>query len=134
MSSDEMTIYEMVGGEATFRHLVDTFYAKIEADETLRAMFPDDLEPGKQWQYLFLMQYWGGPRRYETERGHPRLRMRHHPYPITHEASETWLAYMLQSIDEVGIQEPARSVMREYFERGAGFMVNTMKPHSPTES
>lgn len=128
MSSDETTIFEMVGGEETFRQLVDTFYAKVEADDDLRAMFPDDLEPGKKWQFLFLMQYWGGPRQYATERGHPRLRMRHHPYPITQAASDTWLNYMLEAIDEVGIQDPARTIMREYFERGAGFMVNAMRP------
>lgn len=128
MTSDEMTIYEMIGGEDTFRQLVDVFYSKVEADEQLRAMFPDDLEPGKKWQFLFLMQYWGGPRRYEAERGHPRLRMRHYPYPITQGSSDQWLTYMLEAIDEVGIEEPARSIMREYFERGAGFMVNTMRP------
>lgn len=134
MSSDEITIFEMIGGEETFRQLVDTFYAKVEADETLRAMFPDDLEPGKKWQFLFLMQYWGGPQRYAAERGHPRLRMRHYPYPITQAASQTWLKYMLEAIDEVGIQEPARTTMREYFEHGAGFLINTMRPTDRADS
>jgi len=124
MPSDEKTVYEQVGGEATFRHLVDAFYARVERDEQLRAMFPDDLEPGKKWQFLFLMQYWGGPARYQAERGHPRLRMRHAPYPITSEARDRWVQHMLDAIDEVGIQEPARSTMRADFERGASFMVN----------
>ena len=45
-------------------------------------MYPDDLTESKAHLALFLMQYWGGPRRYSEERGHPRLRMRHAPFPI----------------------------------------------------
>ena len=77
MSENQQTLYELIGGEATFRRLVDIFYAKVEADEVLRAIFPEDLEAGKEYQFLFLMQYWGGPIRYSQKRGHPRLRMRH---------------------------------------------------------
>src|SRR5688572_33446838 len=117
MSENEITVYEMVGGEATFERLVRSFYAKVEADEVLRAIFPDDLEPGKRYQQLFLMQYWGGPTAYIEERGHPRLRMRHYPFPITEDLRNRWVEYMLAAIDEVGIQEPVRSMMREYFDR-----------------
>jgi hemoglobin len=82
------------------------------------------LEAGKEYQYLFLMQYWGGSTQYSEERGHPRLRMRHAPYAITPDLAKRWATYMLEAIDEVGIKEPARSQMREYFEQGASFMVN----------
>jgi hemoglobin len=124
MSENQETVYELVGGEATFRRLVDTFYAKVETDEVLRVIFPDDLDAGKEYQFLFLMQYWGGPIRYSEERGHPRLRMRHSPYAITEDLRNRWVQYMLEAIDEVGIQEPFRSQMREYFEQGATFMIN----------
>ena len=124
MSENQQTLYELIGGEATFRRLVDIFYAKVEADEVLRAIFPEDLEAGKEYQFLFLMQYWGGPIRYSEERGHPRLRMRHSPYAITEDLRNRWVQYMLEAIDEVGIQEPFRSQMREYFEQGATFMIN----------
>jgi hemoglobin len=124
MSENQVTVYELIGGEATFARLVQAFYAKVEADEELRAIFPDDLEPGKRYQQLFLMQYWGGPTTYAEERGHPRLRIRHFPFPISGKLANRWLAHMLEAIDEVGIQEPARSMMREYFERAAMVMVN----------
>ncbi|MDW8172599.1 MAG: globin [Anaerolineae bacterium] len=117
-------VYEMVGGDATFKRLVDDFYARIEADPVLRPMFPKDLEDGKRWQFLFLTQYWGGPPRYIEERGHPRLRMRHMPYAITPTMRDLWVKHMLAAIDAVGIGEPSRSIMREYFERGATFMIN----------
>lgn len=124
MNDQEFSTYELVGGKATFQKLVDIFYAKVEADEGLRAIFPEDLEPGKRWQFLFLVQFFGGPTQYGEERGHPRLRMRHSPFPIDMQARNKWLQYMLEAIDEVGIEEPARSVMRTYFERGSAMMVN----------
>lgn len=128
MKQEIQTVYEMVGGEPTFRKLVNTFYAKIEADVTLRQIFPDDLEQGKQWQKLFLMQYFGGPTEYNEIRGHPRLRMRHFPFAIDRNAGQLWLKYMLESIDETGISDPARSIMRDYFERAAVHMINTFNP------
>jgi hemoglobin len=124
MQRDEPTIYEMVGGEKTFENLVEVFYEKIEADEALRDVFPDDLEEGKLWQKLFLTQLFGGPTTYSEQRGHPRLRMRHQPFSINAETGQRWLTHMLASIDEVGIQEPARSAMRQYFMRAAPHMVN----------
>lgn len=131
----EPTIYEQVGGDPTFQQLVDVFYAKVEADAELRTMFPEDLEPGKRWQFLFLTQFFGGPARYAIERGHPRLRMRHMPFPIDQRARDAWLTYMLEAIDTVGITEPARSAMREYFERGSAFMVNLeqIRPERPED-
>jgi hemoglobin len=128
MSDAEISVYDLVGGDPTFRRLVDTFYDKIQADPDLRAIFPPDLEPGKQWQFLFLTQFFGGPTRYAQERGHPRLRMRHMPFPIDPPARDRWLKYMLESIDEMGIVEPARSTMREYFERGSALMINLIPP------
>lgn len=125
MNENALTIYDLVGGDDTFQRLVNSFYGKLEADDKLRAMFPDDMEPGKRWQFLFLVQYFGGPASYGDERGHPRLRMRHMPFPIDNDARNRWLGYMLEAIDEVGIAEPARGFMRDYFERASAMMVNT---------
>ncbi|MCU0492160.1 MAG: globin [Chloroflexaceae bacterium] len=122
------TIFELVGGEPTFRRLVDIFYARVEADPLLRPMFPADLEAGKQHQFLFLMQYFGGPTTYGEQRGHPRLRMRHAPFPIGQAERDAWLGHMLAAVDEVGIAEPARSAMRTYFENAATAMINQFNP------
>lgn len=120
----EHSIYELVGGEPTFRQLVDAFYRRVEQDPPLRAIFPEDMEPGKRWQFLFLCQFFGGPQQYGQERGHPRLRMRHALFPIDAQLRLHWLEHMLAAIDEVGIQEPMRTVMRDYFERASEHMIN----------
>lgn len=124
MQGDQPTLYELVGGEETFRRLVDVFYAKVEADPLLRPLFPDDLEAGKRWQFLFLSQFFGGPTTYAAERGHPRLRMRHDPFPIDQQARDHWLRHMIDAVDAVGIQEPMRSMMTDYFERASTHMIN----------
>ena len=123
-NSNAETLYEQVGGDPTFRRLVDAFYARVERDPLLRPIFPEDLEPGKENQFLFLTQYWGGPPRYDALRGHPRLRMRHAPFKIGQAERDAWLGNMLAAIDEVGIPEPARAALREYFETGSTFMIN----------
>jgi hemoglobin len=128
MQGDEPTLYERVGGEATFKRLVDLFYAKVEADPELRPLFPPELEAGKRWQFLFLSQFFGGPTQYAEERGHPRLKMRHFPFAIDQKVRDLWLGYMLAAVDEVGIEEPMRSVMRDYFERASTHMINKDNP------
>ncbi len=124
MLSDQPTLYELVGGELTFRQLVDAFYTRVEADPELRPIFPVDLEAGKYAQFLFLSQFFGGPTTYSEERGHPRLRMRHDPFVIDQHARDLWLGHMIAAIDEVGIDEPMRSVMVDYFVRASTHMIN----------
>ena len=122
--SEQQNVYREVGGDETFRKLVDEFYARIEADPELRAVFPEDLESGKEGQFLFLTQYFGGPPRYNVQRGHPRLRMRHFPFVIGQKERDAWVRHMLEAVDAVGIAEPMRTTMREYFDRAATFMIN----------
>ncbi len=117
-------IYQAVGGDETFRRLVNAFYERVEQDPILRPVFPADLAGGKERQFLFLTQYFGGPSHYNRLYGHPRLRMRHAPFTIGIKEAQLWLQYMLAAIDEVGIPEPARTEMRQYFERSAPFMMN----------
>src|SRR5690606_10812010 len=82
-------------------------------DEVLRPMFPDDMEPGKRWQFLFLSQFFGGPTDYGAERGHPRLRMRHMPCVIDNTARDRRLTQMLEAVIEVSHDEPIGSVRAE---------------------
>lgn len=132
--SEGQTVYEQVGGDETFRHLVDCFYARIERDDLLRPLFPDDLTQGKERQFLFLTQFWGGPPRYNDLRGHPRLRMRHAPFRIGRAERDAWVGHMLAAIDEVGIAEPAGSQMRAYFENAATFLINSSGEANPDET
>ena len=77
LNIESSNTYDRVGGETFFNNLIDKFYEYIESDEILRPMYPEDLAPGKSHLSKFLIQFWGGPKKYSEERGHPRLKNRH---------------------------------------------------------
>ncbi len=128
--STQKPFFETVGGHSTFDRLVHRFYAGVAEDAPLRAMYPEqDLGPAEDRLRMFLEQYWGGPSTYSEQRGHPRLRMRHAPYPVTHEMRERWLRHMRVALDELladgtlGVSQAA--TLWDYLDKAALFMVNT---------
>ena len=92
------TMYERVGGRAFFVRLVDTFYEGVATDPVLAPLYPEhpDFTGARRRLTQFLVQYWGGPTDYSTERGHPRLRMRHLRFTIGADERDRWLAHMTQ--------------------------------------
>jgi hemoglobin len=120
----EPTIYEQLGAE-TFERLITAFYKRVSDEPLLRPLYPDDdMEGAERRLRLFLIQYFGGPRTYSDERGHPRLRMRHMPFSIGQGERDAWMRAMIGAMDEVGIPEPHYTAMRQYFDNGATFMIN----------
>ncbi len=118
--------YEAVGGEQTFRRIVGRFYELVAEDEVLRPLYPEqDLGPAEERLRLFLMQYWGGPHTYSTQRGHPRLRMRHAPFRIGLTERDAWLRCMRVAVDEAGLAEPYRRQLWDYLEMAAHSLMNS---------
>jgi hemoglobin len=118
------TLFERVGGEAFFFELIDRFYAGVEHEPLLRPLYPDDLEPSKQHLALFLVQYWGGPRTYSDQRGHPRLRMRHFPFAIGLAERDAWLRLMRAAVEASPAAPPERRELLAYFETAATSLIN----------
>ncbi|KQV20596.1 MULTISPECIES: globin [unclassified Kitasatospora] len=124
--TDEATFFEQIGGEPTFRRLVHVFYQGVAEDELLRPMYPEgDLGPAEERLTLFLMQYWGGPRTYSEERGHPRLRMRHVPFKVDQAAHDAWLRHMRTAVDTLELPADAERQLWDYLTYAAASMVNT---------
>lgn len=124
----EETFYDAVGGSATFARLVERFYAGVAADPLLRPMYPEaDLGPAADRLRLFLEQYWGGPSTYSDTRGHPRLRMRHAPFPIGPQARDRWLGHMRDAVASLGLAPLQQATLWDYLERAAHAMVNTFE-------
>lgn len=121
-----MSLYEEVGGAPTFQRLVHAFYEGVAHDPELRALYPEeDLAPAERRLRMFLEQYFGGPTAYSAERGHPRLRMRHAPFPVTLDMRDRWLRHMLAALEGLDLPEEQADQMRDYFLRAAHMMVNT---------
>ena len=122
----EATFYDQVGGHAFFHRLVSNFYAEIETNELLRPMYPEDLSESKRHFEMFLEQYWGGPRTYSEERGHPRLRMRHAPFRINRAARDAWLEAMSTALESERstLNEDQFNELHDYFDMAAHQMRN----------
>lgn len=123
------SFYDAVGGSKTFDAIVSRFYAQVAEDEILRPLYPEeDLAGAEQRLRMFLEQYWGGPRTYSEQRGHPRLRMRHVPFRITPLERDAWLRCMhiaVASIDSHTLDDERRRELLEYLEMAAHSLVNT---------
>jgi len=120
------SLYERIGGAPTFDRLVRRFYEGVQQDEVIWPMYPaDDLE-GAIWRLsAFLQQYWGGPGTYSEQRGHPRLRMRHHPFRITPEARERWLLHMHDAVESLDLAPLDEAELWGYLDRAAHAMTNS---------
>jgi hemoglobin len=120
-------LYERAGGEPFFRTLVDRFYEGVAGDAVLVRLYPEapDLSGARERLTLFLIQYWGGPATYSARRGHPRLRLRHMPFPIGPAERDHWLAHMTAAVDATVTElepEPAAAIRAElvgYFRAAA---------------
>jgi hemoglobin len=121
----EKNLYERIGGHQVFEDLASHFYALITVDPILRPMYPDeDLKGAAKRLMMFLEQYWGGPKTYSEERGHPRLRMRHADFHIDQAAKEAWLRCMKSAVDEIECDEATREELWNYMVYAAETMVN----------
>ena len=123
------TFYDAVGGAETFRALVARFYQLVREDEVLLPLYPpDELEAAEDRLRMFLEQYWGGPRTYSDQRGHPRLRMRHAEFRIGFIERDAWLRCMhsaVASIDSTTLDDEHRQQLLAYLGMAADSMVNS---------
>jgi hemoglobin len=123
-------VFEAAGGEATFRLLVERFYARVAHDVLLRPLYPEeDLSSATERLTLFLIQYWGGPATYNERRGHPRLRLRHQPFAIGQAERDAWLVHMTVAVDSLELAPALRKALLDYFDTASTAMIN--RPAQP---
>jgi hemoglobin len=117
VSEAEATVYEAVGGMPFFERLVGAFYDGVEDDDILSPLYPEapDFSGARRRLTLFLAQYWG----------HPRLRMRHFPFPVGPRQRDRWLFHMTSAVEATTRPGQVRDALLRYFVMAAGQMVNT---------
>jgi hemoglobin len=121
---DPRDVYAAVG-EETFYRLTAAFYRGVAGDRLLRPMYPgEDLGPAARRLALFLIQFFGGPPNYSLQRGHPRLRIRHIPFPIDQAARDAWMRHMRAALDELELPSEVHRAMLAYFEDASTFLIN----------
>ena len=126
----EAEVYGAIG-ESGFERLVAAFYQAVPDDEILGPMYPaDDMAGAEERLRGFLIFRFGGPQTYISDRGHPRLRMRHAPFAVTPAARERWIQLMLSALNSAQLPADVVSVMQQYFENTATFLINRPGPDS----
>jgi len=124
---DDMEVFAAVG-EDGFARLVTAFYRQVPSDDLLGPMYPkEDLAGAEQRLRDYLIYRFGGPTRYIEERGHPRLRMRHFPFPITQASRDRWMQFMDAALQEAALPSEAEKHIREFFEGMSTFMINRLE-------
>lgn len=124
LNAESVTLYDLVG-EETFRELVRRFYEAVPDDPVLAPLYDeDDLDGARERLTLFLIQYWGGPTTYSEQRGHPRLRMRHAPFPIGEAERDAWLARMREALDSLELEPAHDAALWSYLTTAAESLRN----------
>ncbi len=127
MHETSPTPYELLGGEAGVRRLVDRFYDLMDtAPEaaTIRALHARSLKASREKLFMFMTGWTGGPPVYVEKHGHPRLRMRHFPFAIGQRERDEWLWCMDRALDEHPMPEAVRRHLRERLHALADHMRN----------
>lgn len=120
-----LTIYERIGGADALKKLVKQFYEKVQKQPLLAPLFPEDIEPVSDKQILFLTQFFGGPMAYSDLYGHPMMRARHMPFPITAEHADAWLQCMSEALAGINIDEQLQVAILERLKGTAYHFINT---------
>ncbi|MFN3402500.1 MAG: globin [Cytophagaceae bacterium] len=116
-------IYDDIGAD-NLKILVDKFYDLVFENEEIKDLFKTEKSEIKRKQYLFLTQFLGGPDLYSQEFGHPRLRARHLPHPISNDKAVAWLKCMHEAIESLDLSRELKDELFSRFPQTAFFMVN----------
>ncbi|MDX9842759.1 MAG: group II truncated hemoglobin [Aquabacterium sp.] len=123
-----MNPYEQLGGAEGVRRLVQRFYAlmdELPEAYTVRQIHPESLAGSEESLFEFLSGWLGGPPLYVAKKGHPRLRMRHHPYAIGPVERDEWMLCMRQALKEQVPDEAFREKLEAAFAGMADHLLNT---------
>ena len=119
--------YELLGGDAKVRELVDRFYDLMDfepAYRTLRAVHGNTLDSAREKLYQFLSGWLGGPPLYTDKYGLPMLRARHLPFAIGDVERDQWMACMRQAMEETHVPQELRGSLGDAFQKTADWMRN----------
>jgi hemoglobin len=119
--------YDLLGGDARVRELVERFYDLMELDPAyreLRAVHGSSLVSAREKLYFFLSGWLGGPSLYTDRFGHPMLRARHLPFAIGTVERDQWMACMKQAMEEIEVPQGLREGLQAAFFKTADWMRN----------
>ena len=125
--TEQATPYEIIGGEAGVRELVDHFYDhmdQLDAAKDVRKLHAKSLRVSREKLFLFLSGWLGGPDLYVQKYGHPRLRARHQPFSIGIRERDQWMHCMRKALDDMDLDKAFCERLENAFMSTADHMRN----------
>ena len=132
-SNPAITHFERIGGADVIRKLVHRFYEimdQLPEAYGIRKLHAESLQGSEDKLFKFLNGWMGGPQLYIEEYGHPMLRRRHMPFPISESERDQWLTCMDMALGEVVQDEALRQELSAAFAKVADHMRNRAEAHS----
>lgn len=126
-NEDLPTLYDDLGGEQVVKELVDKFYDIMHDNpefEVIRKMHPDNLKGSREKLYMFFSGWMGGPPLYINRFGHPRLRARHMPFPISETERDQWIKCMHLALEQMDFDKKLKEELLLSLYKVADFMRN----------
>lgn len=123
----EPTPYQLMGGEAAVRRLVERFYDVMDtAPEAagIRAMHAADLGPMRERLFEFLSGWLGGPPLYFQRPDQKCIVSAHRPFSIGDAERDAWMMCMRVALTECDITDELRQLLDQAFLRMASAFRN----------
>ena len=122
-----ITPYEVIGGEAAIRTLVEKFYYYMDTlpeAKGIRDIHQADLTSAETKLFKYMTGWLGGPNLYIEEYGHPILRARHLPFAIGESERDQWMFCMNKAIEEVPMEPRLKTNLQTALQDLATHMIN----------
>ena len=119
--------YELIGGEAGLRKIVDRFYEIMDRNPeaaTIRAMHGADLGPIREKLFDFLSGWLGGPPLYSQRTGSICITEAHKPFAIGTAERDQWMACMRQALVDCEVSAETREMLDTPLLRICDFLRN----------
>ena len=118
----EPTLFEWAGGRASFDHMINAFYDRVEHDDLLSPLFPGGVhEEHRQNVTTWWCEVFGGPAEYSSQLGgYERMIEKHRQLGITDEQRFRFASLMSLAADDAEMpSDPEfRSALVAYLEWG----------------
>jgi hemoglobin len=127
MADQQVTPYDLLGGEIVLRKLVKRFYDYMDIlpeSREIRRMHAESLKQAEEKLFMFLSGWLGGPNLYWETYGHPMLRMRHLPFAIGVRQRDQWMLCMRRALEDCVEDGQFRERLLDAFGKTADHMIN----------